>query len=172
MCGSKQSANWTTSTPSLPCSYSLLSNVLALFPHYTRPIKKEAGWRRCWWFMVFWECAYLFLWEHAFFMCVSGGHVIRCAVYLTSKNPKHLSVCLHTLILASCKIKVIPGSAGSAWGNFWGMLPACFTARQPPPPKWGLVGGSNFCHPHCWMGSPNRTSSVTLNGLPAGTILL
>lgn len=90
MCGSKQSANWTTSTPSLPCSYSLLSNVLAPFPHYTRPIKKEAGWRRCWWFMVFWECAYLCLWEHAFFMCVSGGHVIRCAVYLTSKNPKHL----------------------------------------------------------------------------------
>lgn len=41
MCGSKHSANWTTSRPSLPCSYSLLSNVLALFLHYTRPIKKK-----------------------------------------------------------------------------------------------------------------------------------
>ena len=41
MCGSKHSANWTTSRPSLPRSYSLLSNVLARFPHYSRPIKKE-----------------------------------------------------------------------------------------------------------------------------------
>lgn len=44
MCGSQHRGNWTTSRPSLPCSHSLLSNVLAQFSCYTRPIRrKEQG---------------------------------------------------------------------------------------------------------------------------------
>lgn len=47
-CGSELSSDWIPSAQSMPCCYSLLSNVLDPLYHPTTP---EGRWRTCWWFL-------------------------------------------------------------------------------------------------------------------------
>lgn len=162
MCGSKHSANWTTSRPSLLCSYSLLSNVLALFPHYTRSIKKETGWRRCQWFMVFWVCVRIFACGCMHSLCV--GHVFRCAVYLTR---------ISNISLPHPGFVFVQNESYSwqSWLHMWVHLrnaPSMLYSTPCTSKCRGLVWGSHFCHHHHWTGSSNHTSSITMNGLPIG----
>lgn len=170
MCGSKHSANWTTSRPSLPCSYSLLSNVLALFLHYTRPIKKKlydvsvSGLR-----FSMCVCEYLCLWVHAFFLYVSGGHMSD----VQSTSPESL-IPFPPFPHPAFVFVQNKTYSWQRWLNMMAYLsyaPCTLHSTPYTSKSKDLVGGNNFCHHHCRMGSSNHTSSITINGLRVGIAL-
>lgn len=114
-------------------------------------------------------CAYLCLWVHAYFMCVSGGHVFRCIVYLNRiPNISHpLPPSLHPGF-------VFVQNETYSWQSWLHMrahlrnAPGMLYSTPCMSKCRGLVGGSHFCHHRRWMGSSNHTSSITINGLPVG----
>lgn len=85
MCGcSKHSTNWTKFRPSLPSSYTLFSNVLALFPHCPRPIKINKKKLDDIGVSVLWFCAYLCECTHSFYVFQRGWGNADVLVYLTT----------------------------------------------------------------------------------------
>lgn len=172
MCGSKHNANWTTSRPSLPCSYSLLSNVLALFPHYTRPIKKkkkkkldDVGVGGLW----FSECVHIFACECMHSLCVFlGGSDVQ------STSPESRTSLSPALPPSPHPGFVLVQNKTYSWQRRLDMrahlrnAPAVLYSAPCTSQRGGLVGGSHFCHHRRGMGSSNRTSSVRINRLPVG----
>lgn len=157
MCGSKHTANWTTSRSSLPCSRSLLSNVPARLSRCRRSIKKkELGDVGVIALCFLTVCVHIFACEHMLSLCVFLGGICSDVQSVTATR-----IPIINIFLSRCKIKPIPG---------WSWLD-----HRGHPSIAPNVLYSMPCTSKCgvWLGLvgwdlPSLASSVTINGLPFG----